>query len=283
MGTPPSIDRRRFVALSGTALAAALAGCAGGDGDGGNGETPTETTAAPTETTAAETTGETTEQTTEQTETTEEPQGFLRAAHMSPDAPAVDVYVNDEPAFEGAEFTGVTPYAQLPPEEYDVRITAAGDEETVVFDEAVPVEAGYQTALAFGEVGADEGADTAFSVGLLADQAETSDDQAAVRLFHGSPDAPAVDVTVEGSEDVLFDGAAFGDTTDYATVEPGSYTLEVRPDTEDGTGDVVTTFDVSLESGTAYTGYAVGYLEPSGDQPEFDLATSIDGMEAQVR
>ncbi|MGB9964171.1 DUF4397 domain-containing protein [Halobacterium hubeiense] len=255
--------------LSGTALAAALAGCTDGGGDGDVTTQANGTTAGTTE--------EPTE-TAEETTTQSGEQAFVRAVHAAPGAPAVDVYVNDQLAFEEAPYKGVTPYAELPPGEYDVRITAAGDESTVVFDETVPVEAGYQSALAYGELGADEGSDTAFSVGLLADQSEApGDEESLVRLFHGSPDAPAVDVTVESSGDVLFDGAAFGDTTDYASVPPGSYTLEVRPDTEDGSGDVVTTFDVTVEGGTAYSAFAVGYLELSGDQPEFDLVTTTDG------
>ena len=273
MGTPPTIDRRRFVTLSGTALAAALAGCANGGGDGDATTQPATTTTGTTAGTTEEPTETTSETTTENGDS-----AFVRAAHASPDAPAVDVYVNDELAFEEAPYMGVTPYAQLPPGDYDVRITAAGDESTVVFDETVSVAAGYQTALAYGELGADSGAETAFSVEFLADQSEMpASDEALVRLFHGSPDAPAVDVTVESSGDVLFDGAAFGDTTEYASVPPGSYTLEVRPDTEDGSGDVVTTFDVTVEGGTAYSALAVGYLDPSGDQPAFELVTTTDG------
>jgi hypothetical protein len=99
-----------------------------------------------------------------------------------------------------------------------------------------------------------------------------------VRLFHGSPDAPAVDVTVESSGDVLFDGVAFGETTDYASVPPGSYTLEVRPDTEDGTGDAVATFDLTVEGGVAYSALAVGYVDASGDRPAFGLVPTVDGQ-----
>jgi len=272
MGTPQPIDRRRFVTLTGTALAAALAGCMdGGDGDGTtqSGGTTAGTTGEPTETS-----GETSDETT-----TEGGEGaFLRAAHAAPGAPDVDVYVDDQLAFEAAPYTGVTSYAQLEPGDHDVRVTAAGDESTVVFDQTVPLTAGYQTALAYGELGADDGADTAFGVRMLSDSFETpGDGEALVRLFHGSPDAPAVDVTVESSGDVLFDGVAFGDATEYATVPAGSHTLAVRPDTEDGSGDAVATFDVTVEAGMAYSALAVGYLEPSGDQPEFELVTAADG------
>lgn len=280
MDPPPSIDRRRFVALSGTALAAVLSGC-GMPGDGGAGTTQPATspdggTTAPGDQTTAET------ETTEGTETTTAQQGFLRAAHASPDAPDVDVFVNDQLAFEAVPFGDVTSYVQLPPADYDLRVTAAGDPETVVFEASVPVDAGFQTAVAYGELGAEEGAETAFAVDLLADSSDQSGgDEARVRLFHGSPDAPAVDVTVAGSGDVLFDGVAFGDATEYAAVPPGTYTLEVRPDTGDGTGDVAASFDVTVEGGTAYSAFAVGYLDASGDRPGFDLVTATDSRDRQ--
>jgi hypothetical protein len=86
-----------------------------------------------------------------------------------------------------------------------------------------------------------------------------------------------VDVTVESSGDVLVDGAAFGDT---ATVEvpAGSYTLEVRGDTESNDGDVVTTFDVTVEGGRAYTAVAQGYLSPDDEPADagFDLNVVAD-------
>ncbi|MFC3478109.1 DUF4397 domain-containing protein [Halobacterium litoreum] len=278
--------------LSGTALAVALAGCAGNGG--GDADTTTETTdgAGTTETT---TTADGTTETTDGTTTSAGDGGYLRAVHASPNAPDVDVYVDDQLAFEGAPFGGVTPYASLSPGDHDVRITAAGDESTVVFDQTVPVAEGFQSAVAYGELQTGGGTttadgtttangttteqmdgDTAFTVGLLEDQSEAPGaDESVVRLFHASPDAPAVDVTVESSGSALFDGVAFGESSSYETVPAGSYTLEVRPDTEDNSGDVVTTFDVTVEGGTAYTAFAVGYL--ADQEPGFDLVTAVDG------
>jgi hypothetical protein len=86
-----------------------------------------------------------------------------------------------------------------------------------------------------------------------------------------------VDVTVAADGSTLVDGAAFGDTA-TAEVPAGEYTLQIRPDTPNDDGNVVATFDVAFDDGTASTAFAAGYLAPgeaSGDEP-FDLVIAAD-------
>ena len=92
----------------------------------------------------------------------------LRVAHMSPDAPNVDVYVNNETFLENVSFGTISNYSSVPPGEYAVRITAAGNESAVVFDDNVTLEAGAYTLAATGEI--SEGADTDFEPLILADE-----------------------------------------------------------------------------------------------------------------
>lgn len=51
---------------------------------------------------------------------------------------------------------------------------------------------------------------------------------AAVRVVHASPDAPAVDVWVAGVDAPVFTSLGFGDTTAYADLDEGDYTIELR-------------------------------------------------------
>jgi hypothetical protein len=200
----------------------------------------------------------------------------LRVAHLSPDAPNVDVLVDGSAVLEDVGFGAVSDYLSLSAGSYQVTVQAAGDPDTVVFDQSLDLEAGAYTAAAIGELADD--AENGFSVEVLTDDTSApADDTARVRIVHASPDAPAVDVTVESSGDVLVDGAAFGQS---ATVEvpAGSYTLEVRGDTESNDGDVVSTFDVTVEGGRAYTAFAQGYLSPDDEPADagFDLAVVAD-------
>ena len=55
---------------------------------------------------------------------------------------------------------------------------------------------------------------------------------ARVRVVHASPDAPPVDVLVDGGRALV--DIAFGEVTDYATLRAGEYTVEVVPAGLDG-------------------------------------------------
>jgi len=255
-----SHTRRRALTLIGTAGGIALAGCMGGSGDGdemSDGGSENETS-----------------DNGEDSSGSDEAMANVRVAHLSPDAPNVDVYVDGDTVLEDVPYRAVSDYLELAPDTYTVMITAAGDPNTVVFEDDLEITDGAFTIAALGELSETN---QSFAPAVLEDDITDPGDNARVRLVHASPDAPAVDVTVGDGETVLFEDAAFGDA---ATTEvPGDdYTLEVRPATETNDGDVVATFDVAPESGSVYTAFAVGYLEPKSapaDAP-FDLEVVMD-------
>ena len=196
--------------------------------------------------------------------------GSVRVAHMSPDAPNVDVYVDDSQALSDVPFGVVSDYMSVPSGERTVTITAAGDADTVAFEGPVTVGTGDYTVVAAGELTSE---DTEFQPLVLEDDnSDPGGNMARLRVVHGSPDAPAVDVTAAGGDVVLFDGVAFGESG-YTTVEANDYTVQIRGDTDSNDGEVVADYDVSLNGGTVYTAFAQGYLSPD-DEPadvSFDL------------
>ena len=76
------------------------------------------------------------------------------------------------------------------------------------------------------------------------------------RIGHCCPDAPNVDVHVDGNP--AFENVAFGDISDYATLDPGTHEVRVVPT---GTDDTVIETNVELEGETSYTVLATGMLE----------------------
>src|SRR5690554_77326 len=88
-------------------------------------------------------------------------------------------------------------------------------------------------------------------VSVAGAQSET----AAVRIVHASPDAPAVDVWVNG--EVAISGLAFGEATDYVNLPGGDYDVAVTP-AGAGAEDAVIEATLTLENGAAYTVAAVG-------------------------
>jgi hypothetical protein len=82
--------------------------------------------------------------------------------------------------------------------------------------------------------------------------------EAMVRVTHASPDAPAVDVCVNGS--VAFANLAFGKTTDYAKLPAGSYDVQVYAAGSNCQGTpVIDAKGLALEA-KAYTVMAIGKL-----------------------
>ncbi|NHX38556.1 MULTISPECIES: DUF4397 domain-containing protein [Haloarcula] len=261
--------RRRILLGIGTGVTVGIAGCSGG-GNGGAEEPDTETDSG------MDTPMET--ETDTQTEAETDPgTAAVRVAHMSPNAPNVDVYLEGDAVLEDVPFGAVSQYLDVPAGERSVEITAAGDPDTSVFSGRVPVEADTAyTIAAVGEIGDD--ADQAFEPLVLEDDnSDPGGDTARVRLVHASPDAPAVDVTLASNGDALYDGVEYGGSG-YVEVPSGDYTLQVRGDTESNDGDVAAEFDVSLSGGEVYTAFAAGYLTPDDDPADapFDLLVTQD-------
>lgn len=78
-----------------------------------------------------------------------------------------------------------------------------------------------------------------------------------IRLFHASPNAPAVDIYAEG--ELLANDLSYGEITDYMTVPPGRYTLEVYPAGE--TLNPVLEVDALIPENVVITIAAVGLLD----------------------
>lgn len=176
----------------------------------------------------------------------------LRVAHLSPDAPPVDVLIDGEVVLSGVSFPQVSDYLALPAGEYRVQVTPAGANEVVVIDATVGLESG--------------GAYTVAATGFLADitplvigdrATATTGGGASVRFIHTGPDAPAVDIAVAGG-DVIFSDVTFRESTGYAQVPAGTYDLEVRLA---GTATVALSVPgVSVSAGMNYTIYAIGLV-----------------------
>lgn len=201
----------------------------------------------------------------------------LRVAHASPDAPDVDVYVDGTAAVEGLAFRSVTDYLEVPTGDREIAVKVAGTDTTVFGPVEVELDAEDYTAVARGEV--TDGADTDFTVSLFEDtNGANLDDEARVRAIHASPDAPAVDVTVNDGAVTLFEGVEFGESSGYAVVDADEYEVEIRPA---GGGDPVFETTATLDAGSTYTAFAVGYLTPDDDPSDeaFGLVLTEDATE----
>jgi len=189
---------------------------------------------------------------------------MVRVLHASPDAPNVDVWVDDQPALTDVPFKALSDYLALPAGEHQVKVTPAGDADTAVIDAAVTVEAGQRYTIAAINALAS------IEAKVLVDDANPTADGAKVRIVHFSPDAGAVDVAPDGA-DALVEGLEFPNDTGYVDLAAGAYDLEVRAG---GTDTVALDLpEITLEAGNAYSVFAVG----SAEAGSLDVVIGADG------
>lgn len=77
-----------------------------------------------------------------------------------------------------------------------------------------------------------------------------------VRILHASPDAPPVDIYVDGN--LVFKGVAFGNFTVYIPIKMGDHKVEVYPEGEKG--NYVLTQDIQVPENQVITVAAAGFL-----------------------
>ncbi len=190
----------------------------------------------------------------------------VRVVHASPDAPAVDVWVNDSVAFSNAPFKGITDYAGLEPATYNVKVVPTGATEPVVIEADLDLAAQTDyTVVAVNTL------DNIEPLVLVDNNSRPAAGKAHVRFVHASPNAPAVDIAVADGGPVLFSNIAFKAVGDYLPVDAGAYDLEVRVA---GTEDVALEVPgVSLQEGSVYTIFAMGL---AGGEPALTAVPSVD-------
>lgn len=194
----------------------------------------------------------------------------VRVVHASPDAPAVDVWVNDSVAFSNAPFKGITPYASLSTGTYNVKVVPGGATEPVVIEADLDFGAMDYTVVAVGKLADIE------PLVLVDDNSAPAAGKSHVRFVHASPDAPAVDIAVK-SGPVLFASISFKEFGAYLPVDAGTYDLEVRLA---GTEDVVLDVPgVALAPGGIYTVFAMGL---AGGAPALEAVASLDASAPAV-
>lgn len=177
----------------------------------------------------------------------------VRVMHASPDAPAVDVFVNGSAVLTDVPFFAYSDYLTLPDGTYQIAVAPAGqgtDFSVIVGD--LTVEGGVAATLA-----AVDELDQIEAVLYDDDLSPVPAGLARVRIIHASPDAPPVDIKVAGTNNVVVAGAPFKGSA-YVEVPAGTYAFDISPA---GSADVVfTTPELRFEPGWIYTLVATGFL-----------------------
>lgn len=195
----------------------------------------------------------------------------VRVVHASPDAPNVDVLLDDDEVLSDVPYLEDSDYLEASAGAHNVKVNAAGTATTVIDTDVTLTEGADYTVIASGL------AAEITPIVLLDDNSTPAAGNARVRAIHGAPGAPAVDVYVTApGADIetalpVLTGVEFGDVGEYLDVPAGDYQVRVTP-----AGTKVAAIDsgtLTLESGDVRTAIAVD--APGGGAP-FDLLVLAD-------
>jgi ABC-type glycerol-3-phosphate transport system substrate-binding protein len=195
--------------------------------------------------------------------TSPEGEARVRVVHASPDAPAVDVLVDNTSVLTAVPYRAASTYLALAAGERNLKVNAAGTSTAVIDANVSLADATDYTVIASGLVAAIE------PIVLEDDNSVPAAGRARVRAIHGAASAPAVDiyVTAPGADlataTPALTNVKFGDVADYIEAPAGDYQVRVTP-----TGSKTTVIDsgtLSLASGQVRTAIAVD--APGGGAP----------------
>jgi hypothetical protein len=210
----------------------------------------------------------------------------VQVIHNAPD-PAVDVYYQDGtvdvPLLEGFEFRTATEIGFFPartPFSLAVAPASSNSSDDAIytyFSEGLEVGKNY-ILMAHGVVGS---ATTPLEITALDAARFRSNGGSAstdLVLFHGAPDAPEVDITLAATGTPIFNDVAYGEFSDYISVPPASYIVNVTPANDNSAVVAAYIADILGTGGQAITLFASGFLQPAAGQPGFGAwAALTDG------
>jgi hypothetical protein len=173
----------------------------------------------------------------------------LRAVHASPDAPNVDILVDNTIVLANVAFKEFLDYAAVAAGNRNIKVNVTGT-STSVIDVTPPLSGGTDyTVLAVNFVASIE------PLLLTDDNRSPTPGNARVRVVHASPDAPNVDVLVD--DVIVLTNVAFKEFSGYLEVPAGARNIKVN-----ATGTTTTVIDVTptLTDGSTYTVVALNVL-----------------------
>jgi len=157
--------------------------------------------------------------------------GYVRLAHLSPDTPAVDVYLRSTTneikpqTFKGVAYGAMSDYLRLPTGTYQVAMRKAGAPAST--KPVLTTQVGVATGGAYTVAGVGRFADLGLRV--LTDDLKLPDPgKSKVRIIQASVKAPVLNVAGKNGKTIA-DGVSFATTTAYREVNPGKWSVQVEP------------------------------------------------------
>lgn len=180
------------------------------------------------------------------------PVAYVSIYHESPNAPELDVFVDERPV-NRLEFTDYTGYLNFYTGDRNFKINPFNASNTLIDTTYNFVDGGFYSLFIVNNVSNVETL-------IVRDSASApADGKAKVRFINLSPDAPALDVT-EGENTSLFSAQTFKDPSDFVEVNATSDSFAVKA--AGSSDELLSADDISLRPGGFYTIIVRGFANP---------------------
>lgn len=194
---------------------------------------------------------------------------YVRLLHASPNAPIVDVYVNDKLLVKNLNYREFTDYVKLMPGTYNIKIYKSTNGKNLLYNKNLTIPG--NTIFTIAAIGIFPESFELYPIEEKYTGVNTRN-KAKVRFVHLIPNGPPVDVTLP-VRNVLFGNVMYKDITDYIEMTPGMYTFEITY--PNSTTNILYIPNIRLRGGRFYTIYAIGLV---GDEPAPQVLIPLDGL-----
>jgi hypothetical protein len=185
------------------------------------------------------------------------PVGFVFIYHASPDAPSLDLVVDNRPANLGTlDYSDHSGYLNFYTGDRNLKFTPANASSALIDTTFNVADGNAYSVFVINRLSA--GLETL----IVADSTSAPEEgKAMVRFVNLSPDAPAFDVaTTDTAAGALFENISFKGATSFQQVDAGTYTFNVQQAGTETTS--VSAKDVSISPGGYYTIITRGFIAP---------------------
>ncbi len=190
---------------------------------------------------------------------------YVRLLQASPDAPPLDVYVNDIKLLPNLKFKDFTEYHSAEPGYYNLKVYPTTEDSMPIIDRDISMDDSMIYTIAIKNLAND------MDFQVIPDMREDlPKDKAYIRFIHLSPNLSPVDVLIDNKETIMDMG--YEDVTEYIVLTPGTHSLKIN---QTGTNEtVVSSPKTTLKAGKLYAGYIVGL---DGDRPGLQILFPLEG------
>ncbi|NMM63815.1 DUF4397 domain-containing protein [Clostridium sp. P21] len=194
------------------------------------------------------------------------PYSYIRVFHAAPDAPTVDVYVDNTIIVSNVRFKGFSNYIKVSSGKHKVEVFRRGTKNNpLISSDLIIPESKILTLAAIGIM-------PNLDLKAIEDTLEPlRPGRTKVRFVHLSPGAPAVDITLSNG-DIIFKDVSYGEVTRYKEIRPGNYNFQVRVAGTDK--KVLLLPNTRFRPNRFYTIYAVGLVSR---EPKLQVLIPLDG------